>query len=162
VAKNCTSITLSKEEMKEMKLSDEFINIHGIFSKNIENLNTIYHNSHTFNFSSLNKKFDLIFIDGDHSYEGVLNDTKKTFNLRKDDNSVIVWHDYGFTTEKVRYSVLAAILGGVPENLHKNLYHVSNTLCAIYMEDKNFNTYFTKFPTTPNKKFSVQLTSFKL
>lgn len=162
VTKDCTSITLSEEEMKEMRMNDDFIKVHGIFSNNLENLKTIKHNSQTYDFSRLNKKFDLIFIDGDHSYEGVLIDTINTFKLRKDKNSVLVWHDYGSSTEKVRNSVLAAILNGVPKENHKNLYHVSNTLCAVYIENKEFNTYFTKFPTMPNKKFFIKLTTNKM
>ncbi len=36
-----------------------------------------------------NKNFDLCFIDGDHSYEGVLND----YNLFKDKCKIYVFHD---------------------------------------------------------------------
>lgn len=162
VAAHCTSLTLSPDEMKSMNISKEFVDVHGIFSKNTNNITEILHNSQTFDFNSLNEKFDLIFIDGDHTYQGVLNDTKKTFNLRKDDSSIIVWHDYGFSTESVRHSVLKAILDGIPVEKHKNLYHVSNTMCAVYIENRSFSTYFTKFPTYPNKKFSITIETDKL
>jgi hypothetical protein len=162
VAAHCTSITLSPEEMKTININKEFIDVHGVFSKNTKNITEILHNSHTFDFNTLERKFDLIFIDGDHSYEGVLSDTRKTFNLRKDDSSVIVWHDYGFSTETVRHSVLKAILDGIPVEKHKYLYHVSNTMCAVYIEDRNFSCYLTKFPTFPNKKFSVHVKTDKI
>jgi hypothetical protein len=162
VTKDCTSITLSEEEMRGMKISEDFIKVHGIFSRNLDNLKTIKHNSQTFDFSELNKKFDLIFIDGDHSYEGVLTDTKNSFKIRKNENSILVWHDYGNSTENVRHSVLAAILNGIPKEYHKNLYHVSNTLCAVYIENKEYNTYFTNFPTLPNKSFSIKLATKKM
>ena len=162
VTKDCTSITLSEEEMKRMRMNDDFIKVHGIFSKNLENLKTIKHNSLTYDFSRLDKKFDLIFIDGDHSYEGVLIDTINTFKLRKDKNSIVVWHDYGSSTEKIRHSVLAGILNGIPKENHKNLYHVSNTLCAVYIENKEFGTCFTKFPTMPNKYFFIKLATIKM
>ena len=162
VTGDCTSVTLSGDEMKGKGMNDEYIRAHGMFSKNLKALKSIEHNSLTFDFSSLNKKFDLIFIDGDHSYEGVLNDTIKTLPLRRDNNSIIVWHDYGNSTEMVRHSVLAAILDGIPGEYHRNLYHVSNTLCAVYIENKTFNTYYTKFPTTPDKIFTIKLTSEKI
>lgn len=162
VTQDCTSITLSEEEMRDMGISEEFLKVHGIFSRNLVNLKTIEHNSQTFDFTKLNKKFDLIFIDGDHSYEGVLIDTINTFNLRKEKDSIIVWHDYGSSTENVRYSVLAAILNGIPKEYHRNLYHVSNTLCAVYIENKEYNTYKTKFPTFPDKYFDIKLTTKKL
>ncbi len=155
VSNNCTSITLSEKEMKEIGYSEAFTKVHGIFSKNKKNIQTILHNSQTFDFSSLNKKFDLIFVDGDHSYKGVLNDTKKIIPLLRNRQSIIVWHDYGFNTEDVRHSVLNAILDGVPREQHKNLFHVSNTMCAIYIEDCKLPTSQIKFPSFPNKSFSI-------
>ncbi|MBN2214029.1 MAG: class I SAM-dependent methyltransferase [Bacteroidales bacterium] len=159
VSTHCTSVTLPPSEMNTDK---RYTDVHGVFSKNAKNLTEILHNSHTFDFNTLDQKFDLIFIDGDHSYKGVLNDTKKTFNLRKDSNSVIVWHDYGVSTETVRHSVLKAILDGIPPENHKYLYHVSNTICAVYIENRNFSCYRTEFPTFPNKKFSVQVKAGKI
>ena len=108
-----------------------------------------------------NEKYDLIFIDGDHSYEGILNDTKKTFYLRRSKKSVIVWHDYGWTTEKVRYSTLKAILDGVPDIYHKNLFHISNTLCAVFLPDgffyKKETTTFLSYPSKPETIFKVEV-----
>jgi predicted O-methyltransferase YrrM len=162
IATHCTSVTLSPAEMKKMNISDEFIKVHGLFSKDIKNISEILHNSRTFDFNTLGQKFDLIFIDGDQSYEGVLNDTKKIFNLRKDETSIIVWHDYGFSTETVRHSVLKAILDGIPSENHKYLYHVSNSICAVYIENRKFSTYLTKFPTYPNKKFAIHVKTEKI
>jgi hypothetical protein len=104
----------------------------------------------------LDKKFDLIFVDGDHSYQGVLNDTKKVFSLLKDENSVIVWHDYGYNPEKPRHSVLLAILEGIPSQEHQHLYHVSNTMCAIYSK-RNLKAENLIFPMKPDKIFDINL-----
>src|SRR5690606_20830304 len=90
IAKDCTSITLSDEEMRAFNLGEDFIKVHGLFSKNKENITTYRGNSLTFNFEALNKKFDLIFVDGDHSYNGVMQDTKNVFKLLKNENSIIV------------------------------------------------------------------------
>lgn len=159
---NCTCLTLSKNEMKIMGFSEKFILVHGIFSKDAKNIDTIAHDSQTFDFSRMEKKFDLIFVDGAHSYEAVLNDTKNVFKLRKDSSSIVVWHDYGYSTETVRYPIMAAILDGIPINKHRNLYHVSNTMCAVYIEHQKLETYLTNFPIYPNKKFSVTIKAEKL
>lgn len=162
VAAHCTSITLSPEEMAGMNLSKNFIATHDFFSKNIKNVTRILHNSFTFDFNQLNQKFDLIFIDADHSYEGILNDTRKTFNLRKDSSSIIVWHDYGNSPEKVRNITLKAILDGIPVEYHKNLYHVSNTLCAVYIENNTLPSYQSSFPAIPTKNFSLKVKAQKV
>lgn len=162
ITSDCTAVTLSAAELLEIGKDEVYTKAHGFFSKNLDKLKTIEHNSRTFDFGSLNKKFDLIFIDGDHSYEGVLNDSIKTLPLRRDSNSIIVWHDYGYSTELVRHSVLAAILDGIPSELHGNLYHVSNTLCAVYIENRKFMTSFTKFPSTPDKVFTITMTAKKI
>ena len=92
--------------------------MHRFFSKDIPNITHLQADSQTFNFSSLQKKFDVIFLDGDHHTESIVKDTQNAFQLLKDDNSIIVWHDYGLGTETTRFNVLAGILDGCPpENI---------------------------------------------
>ena len=158
---DCTIINLSEDEMQAMKLPTGYIKQHHLYSKDLANIHFIHHNSHTFDYSSLNKKFDLIFVDGDHHYDSVKKDTQKVFNLLRDDNSIIVWHDYGKTPESIRYDVFAGILDGLPSSEHKNLYHVSNTLCAIYTKQK-LNTQPLSYPTQPNKVFEINIKAKKL
>ncbi len=161
VAKKCISITLSPAEMKELNFGDGFIQAHGIFSKNLNNVTKIEHNSQTFDFSKLTDKFDLIFVDGDHSYEGVKLDTEKVLALQKSNDSIVVWHDYGNYTERPNYTTLAGILDGLPKSEHKYLYHVSNTICAVLIR-KDYKTYMSEFPTMPNKSFSISLQTKKI
>jgi len=78
----------------------------------------------------------LIFIDGDHHSESIASDTANAFKLLKDENSVIVWHDYGIGTETVRWNVLAGILEGCPADKRNKLYHASNTICAFLLIGK--------------------------
>lgn len=156
VAADCTSITLSPKEMTDMGFSQEAIKIQGVFSKDRKNVRSYLHNSLTFDFASMNKKFDLIFVDGDHEHDAVVTDTKNVFKLLKNENSIIVWHDYGFDPDKVRHEVLSAILEGTPKEYHKNLYHVSNTMCAVFMRG-NFNTRITQRHEYPNKIFKVSV-----
>ena len=55
----------------------------------------LYGDSATFDFSRFNNKINFIFIDGSHSYEYVLNDSKKALSLLKNGKGAIMWHDYG-------------------------------------------------------------------
>lgn len=161
VAKHCTTLNLSDVEMLEMGLDKKYIELHRFFSKGIKNITHIEANSQTFNYESLNKKFDLIFIDGNHHYESVMNDTKNAFALLKNENSMIVWHDYGHNPNDVRWDVLRGILEGTPKDKLDKLYRVSNTLCAIYT-NATLKSYQQEKFETPNKSFTIQLASKKL
>jgi predicted O-methyltransferase YrrM len=161
VAEECVSISLSREELRAMSLPEAFIQTHNFYSKAVPNIKYIEHDSHTFDFTSLGTHFDLIFIDGDHSREGVRKDTQSIFPILHDARSVIVWHDYGHSPETIRWDVLAGILEGCPPEHVKKLYHVSNTMCAVFINGDFPRKYATRFQM-PNKVFDVQLTARKL
>ncbi|HPT03428.1 MAG TPA: class I SAM-dependent methyltransferase [Bacteroidales bacterium] len=133
VAKECITMDLPDDEKRKLGYDEEYVSQHALFSKHLANVTHLKANSRHFDFASLNRKFDLIFIDGDHHYESVLNDTQKVFKHLVHNNTIVVWHDYAFNPETVRYEVMAAILDGCPAELHKSLYHISNTMCAVYL-----------------------------
>ncbi len=156
LVKNCFSLNLSDEEMRKSGLDEAYIGMHRFFSKKLPNVTHLQANSLTFDFTSLHKKFDLIFLDGDHHTETVISDTRNAFKLLKDEHSVIVWHDYGLSTETPRFNVLAGILDGCGKDDIKNLYHVSNSLCAIYTR-KKLKSEFVSQNAPPACQFSVKL-----
>lgn len=156
LAKSCITLNLPDEEMRKKKLSEDYINMHRFFSKDLNNVTHIQENSLTYDFLKLNKKFDLIFIDGDHHSESIKSDTMNAFNLLKDENSIIVWHDYGIGTETVRWNVLAGILDGCPAECRNKIYHASNTLCAFYSNEK-IKASVLKPNEKPDKYFSILL-----
>ncbi|HNW70963.1 MAG TPA: class I SAM-dependent methyltransferase [Bacteroidales bacterium] len=156
LAKNCVTVNYPDDQMREMGLDEAYIGMHRFFSKGLANVEHIQADSRTFDFNSLHKKFDLIFLDGDHHTETVINDTKNAFKLLKDDNSIIVWHDYGLSTETPRFNVLSGMLDGCPEDCIKNLYHVSNTLCAVYTR-KELKSAFVQPNAEPNKHFLLKI-----
>jgi len=158
---SCVSLSLSDEEMRQMGFKEKQIELNRVFIKNHPKITHIEHNSQTFDFDSLKKKFDMIFVDGDHHFDAVIKDTQNAFNLLKDENSVIVWHDYGNSYESIRWEIFDAIISGIPPEKRKNLYRVSNTLCAIYTE-RPLLSMITEFPETPNKVFTVNLSAKKL
>jgi hypothetical protein len=74
----------------------------------------LYGDSATFDFSPFFNMMDFIFIDGSHSYEYVLNDSKQALKLLRNGKGVILWHDYD-------------LWGGVTKALDK-----------LYLEDRKF------------------------
>jgi hypothetical protein len=136
IVENCYSLNLSDEELKELNLPNEYIDLHRFYSKSKPNIHHLFGDSRTFNFENLNKKYDVIFIDGDHHTEAVEADTKRLFPYLKTDKSILVWHDAKSDTEKIRYEVLLGIYRGMPKETHPFIYLVENSLCAIYIPEK--------------------------
>lgn len=159
IATKCVSLSLSADEMIAMGFDKNMVKQNHFFTSKLPNVEFHLHNSFTFDYSLLKDKFDLIFVDGDHHYKGVFIDTKNVVKLRKDDTSIIVWHDYAISPERPRGEVLAGILDGVPKELHKYLYHVSNTLCAVLIMKEYKGLKPALFPMIPNKVFDISLTA---
>lgn len=156
VAKSCTTLNLPDETMLAMGMNKKYVDLHRHFSKDLKNVTHLQGNSLTFDYSSLNKKFDLLFIDGDHHYESVKSDTKNAFTLFKDENAIIVWHDYGNSPGDIRWDVFRGILDGTPPDKIKHLYRVSNTLCAIYSEHVQDAEYMQDY-NIPTKHFAIHI-----
>ena len=129
---SATSISLSKDQMLNMGFDIKNVEVEGCLIPPDMKYRQIYHNSLTFDYSTLNEKFDVIFVEGDHSAEAVEIDTQNAFKLLKDENSVIIWHDCGNTVNDYRYEVIAGIIKGCPPESLKHIYRVQNTLCGIY------------------------------
>ena len=53
----------------------------------------VYGDSATFDFSPYHATMDLVFIDGSHAYDYVLNDTRKALDILAP-GGTILWHDY--------------------------------------------------------------------
>lgn len=157
-AEECYTLNLSKEEMLSLGLGEKYADLHGFFSKGKKNITHLEGNSLNFDFKGLNKKFDLIFIDGNHHHDYVQNDSMKVFEHLIHENSIVVWHDYAYSPEQLRPEVFAGILDGVPQKYHENLYHVSNTMCAIFIRGK-FETSEFVSPIRPKESFKVTIES---
>lgn len=61
----------------------------------VKRITQLYGDSATFDFSPWYGKIDLVFIDGSHSYDYVVNDTSVAMKLMRKEGGVILWHDYG-------------------------------------------------------------------
>jgi predicted O-methyltransferase YrrM len=157
VASECISLSLSDQEMRSAGWDDRYLATARFFSRALKNVVHIGHDSRTFDYTPYLGSCDLVFIDGDHSYDGVRSDTGHAFRLLRDERSVIVWHDYMRTSEDdLLWGVIAGLLDGAPSTARRHIYHVSNTLCAIYIQG-DFRTSQSLVPAIPNKTFEVTI-----
>ncbi|MCX6272057.1 MAG: class I SAM-dependent methyltransferase [Bacteroidetes bacterium] len=156
VAKECVTLNLSREEIRSIGYSSEYADAHFFFCQSLPNVKIIEDNTLHFPFHEVNEKFDLVFIDGDHHYDMVRHDTEKVFSHLVHDHSIVVWHDYAHNPEMPRFEVLAAILDGMPADKRATLYHVSNTLCAIWYP-KTLKGNTLQYPHKPLGHFRVKL-----
>jgi predicted O-methyltransferase YrrM len=151
VCSECYTMDLPDDEKQKLGMDEEYIGQHAILSQHLKNVIHLKNNSLRFDFSSLNKKFDLVFIDGDHHYESILNDTVKAFKHLVHANTIVVWHDYAYQPGTIRNETFAAILDAVDEPLHSKLFYIANTMCAVYFPFPDFQE------TKANDLFKVNL-----
>lgn len=161
VAQDCFTLNLHPDEIIQLTGNSKYANAHFFFSKNLPNVTQLLGNSRTFDFAGLNKKFDVIFIDGNHHHDFVKSDTQKVFAHLAHENSIIVWHDYAYSPGKVRFEILHAILEAVPKEQHQYLYSVANTMCAIFTKEKLHTERIDAYDD-PKFTFEVNLKSKKL
>jgi predicted O-methyltransferase YrrM len=102
-----TSITLSPNEAPSITKgdNDNNISLRNIKNESIYNnflfsntevekkIDVIFQNSLELNEKNFEKKMDLIFIDGGHTYSVVKNDTEKAFKMLNS-RGIILWHDF--------------------------------------------------------------------
>lgn len=67
----------------------------------------------------------VIFIDGDHTWEGVKADTEKAMHHFRTHSGIIIWHDYNQEFEVMPYLEWFAF------KYHRNVLHVQNTSLAF-------------------------------
>lgn len=160
VVGQCTTLNLSMEEITALTHNEKYAELHGFFSKKLENVKQIYGNSNSYDFTSHYGQYDMVFVDGDHHYESVKKDTENAFRLLRNENSIIVWHDYAIDPETVRWDVMAAILDGSPADRRNHIFHVSNTLCAVYLPDTPSVKKLVPHER-PEKYFKIDIQSVK-
>ncbi len=98
-----------------------------------QKITQLYGDSATFDFSPFFNTVDFIFIDGSHSYEYVLNDSKRALELLRDGQGVILWHDYG----KPWWSGLTTALNEMysARKEFKNIQHIQETSLVYLVID---------------------------
>jgi predicted O-methyltransferase YrrM len=153
---SCVTLNLPAADIIQMGGPKNYAAQMGFFSKPISNIQHIEADSLTFNYAGLQQQFSLIFIDGDHRYSSVKSDTENVFKHLVKENTIVVWHDYGSSSENPRWEVLRGIMDGLPAEKRKHLYAVSHTLCAIYYPFPVLSQTLP-FPQSPAGLFTINI-----
>jgi len=144
VAEKCYSISMPDDDKE---IIDYFRNVLGksnfsrYFSRGRKNIVHYCGDSKTFDYGNIKENVDLVFIDGDHSYEGVRRDTENIFSFIDVDNSIVVWHDFKDIRNKYAEPVVRAVFDALPENMHKSMYAVDANLCGVYIPEKHLRHF---------------------
>ena len=77
-------------------------------NKNMENIQQVICDTRTFDFSSLKTMFDVILVDGDHTFEGCTNDIMKGLSVLKP-GGIMVIDDYDPTENNMWPGVRKAV-----------------------------------------------------
>lgn len=158
---SCHTLCLTDAQMRKMGMHEKTIESHRMFSGELDNVTQLRGDSASYDFGGLKQRFDLVFIDGDHHYDRVLSDTRNVFKHLAHERTVVVWHDYGFHPDKVRFEVMAAILDGAGPERTGRIYHVAHTKCAVHT-GLEYPSRPAEFPVLPSETYRVEITRKKL
>ena len=139
------SITLKPDQAKNIvkKKDDNKISYRNILNESIydkfffsgsdveKKIKVIFQNSLEFEEMQYLNQFDLIFIDGGHTYSVIKNDSEKSFKMLNS-NGIILWHDYvpGKESAKNVVKYIHEI------SINKKIFHLKNTSLCFY---KNYS-----------------------
>lgn len=154
VVKECYSISLPDVSLEELFNNKGMRNFASYFM-NRENVVQYKGDSKEFDFNLINTNIQFVFIDGDHSYNGVYQDTRNIFDFINIDETIVVWHDFKTITGKYRLPVINAVFDALPEELRGNVYGVDNNICGIYIPNKFLNDF--EFTKDGNTLFSYEV-----
>ena len=130
-----TSLDLGTEDMQQLGWDEQVRRQMGVLVQASEKITWLRGDSMQFDFQQHAQQYDLVFIDGNHTYEYVRHDTKSVYRDLTHPRSVIVWHDYAHDPEQVRWEVYRGILDGLPASEHGHLFHIAHTKCAVLFRD---------------------------
>lgn len=159
VAEYCYSVSLPDDDEGLINVFNKYCdknNFSRFFSKYKNNVTHFEGDSTTFNYSkNIKRKIDLVFIDGDHSYQGIYKDTNEIFKFTGYDETIVVWHDFRTGRNEIVENTVEAILDVLPEKYHNNLYSVDNNYCGIYIPEKYKSSF--SFRQDPNEIYSYKV-----
>ena len=136
-----TTLTLNPQDLKKIERNkfDNKVSYRNIINESIydkflfsktkyENkIEVIFQNSLDFNEKLFLNKYDLIFIDGGHTFSIVKSDSEKSFEMLKS-RGIILWHDFvpGKESAKNVVNYINTI------SKEKKIFHINNTSLCYY------------------------------
>jgi len=139
IAKKCFSISLPDNDQILVNGFNQLCNKSNFsryFSKDKSKIVSFYENSLYFDYSKIQEKIDLIFIDGDHSFDAIYKDTINVFNHVGYDDTIVVWHDFRDGSNQLITSSYNAVRKALPERYHDNLFSVDTSISGVYLPEK--------------------------
>lgn len=133
LASQVVTISLPDDELERLGADPSFVATHRVFSSGEPKIRHLLGDSRSIDLAEFEKWADVVFIDGDHRFEGVASDTRRFWRTRRGDDSIVVWHDAFSSPLTPRWEVLAGIAEGLPPNRLSEVVHVSNTLCVAWL-----------------------------
>ena len=135
------SLTLDQNKLKKLSLDnkDNNASIKNIINesnyekflfsgKKIEKkIEVIFIDSRELNTEKYLKNFDLIFIDGGHTYSLVKSDSKKAFEMLSN-KGIIIWHDYAVGKESCKD--VCRFINELEKE--KKIFHIKNTSMCYF------------------------------
>ena len=85
----------------------------------------LFGDSSTYDYAPYHGKIDVVFIDGNHSYEYVKKDTENAFKMLSE-GGIIVWHDFDYIIHRDVFRYLRELAKD------HSIFSVPNTRFAIY------------------------------
>lgn len=134
IAEKCYSITVPSEHPASMKAFCKKYGMVDFSNKLVNQPNIIQYlvDSKEFDFSVIGENIDVYFIDGDHSLEGIENDTRKIFE-HKNEKSFVIWHDTKKAGHQINEVTIEAIYRVLGKEGLKNFYICDMNWCGIYV-----------------------------
>lgn len=142
-ADHCYALTLPTDHLTSYFSSLGKHNYSLAAASQFDNITYYLEDSKTFDFTRLPDNMDMVYIDGDHRYSGVVSDTRNCFSRFDPNHVIIIWHDLR-SGNRVDYNphVYQGIVDAVPTEKLKNVFGVYPGMCAVYLPDQ----YIKKLP----------------
>lgn len=109
----------SRQFIDKEIIGERFLN------QNTSKIIQLYGDTATFDFTPYFNTIDMVFIDGAHSFEYVMNDSRIALKLLRQGKGLILWHDYN--TSKDHKGAAKALHKIQSENPEFKMFHIKNT-----------------------------------